>query len=85
MGQFPPQKEQHWIRILKKLGFLEVLRVGKGKHAHKFSHPQRITKDHTKQPNFIIIPHKIYPILAKEIVKELMYFGFTEDDIKKVC
>ena len=85
MGQFPPLKEKHWIRVLKKLGFQEVHRIGKGKHAHKFAHPFRRSSDYQKQPNFIIIPHKMYPLLAKEIIKEIGFFGFTENEIRKVC
>lgn len=85
MGSYPPQKVQHWIRVLKKLGFEEVHRVGQGKHANKFAHPTKHTKDYKTQRNFIIIPHKIYPQMSDAIVKELSYFGITEEDIKGCC
>jgi len=82
---FPPNNSKEWKRTLKKLGFYEVERIGIGGHAHKFKHPTRKTKDYRIQPNFIIIPHRIYPTLSAAIVKEIMFFGFSLEEIKKVC
>ncbi len=81
---FPPENYKEWIKVLYKLGF-EEKRVGRGKHAYKFTHPSRKTQDFRIQRNFIIIPHKIYPTLSKTIVKQVMFFGFTLDEIKQVC
>lgn len=81
---FPPNNDKEWIRALRKLGFTEN-RVGRGKHAHKFTHPKRKTKDYRVQPNFIIIPHRIYPNLSAGIVKELHFFGFSLKEIKSAC
>ena len=85
MGQFPPQRDKDWIKILKKLGFTEVRRIGKGNHAHKFNHPDRHTNNYKEQPDFIIIPHKIYPQMSEYLIKELAYFQITEEDIKNCC
>jgi predicted RNA binding protein YcfA (HicA-like mRNA interferase family) len=41
---FPPNNQKEWVKLLKKLGF-EERRVGKGKHAFKFCHPRRKTKE----------------------------------------
>jgi predicted RNA binding protein YcfA (HicA-like mRNA interferase family) len=81
---YPPNNYKEWVKALKKLGF-EERRVGKGKHAYKFKHPTKKTKDYRIQRNFIIIPHKIYPTLSKGIVKQVMFFGFSLEEIKKVC
>jgi hypothetical protein len=85
MGSFPPDKTQHWLKVLKKLGFTEVQRIGKGKHAHKFIHPIRHTSDYRQQPDFIIIPHKMYKQLSVALVKELGFFGFSQPEIKRHC
>lgn len=85
MGHFPPDRRKEWIKALEKLGFYEVFRIGKGKHAHKFKHPTKKTKDYRIQRNFIIIPHKIYPTLSRQIVKQLTFFGFSVEEIEKAC
>lgn len=82
---FPPNNAKEWKKVLKKLGFYEVRRVGKGKHAHKFKHPNKKPKDFRIQPNFIIIPHKIYPTLSANIVKEVVFFGFDIKKVESVC
>lgn len=69
---------------MNKLGFVER-RVGRGKHAHKFVHRDRKTKDYKIQRNFIIIPHKIYPTLSAQIVKQVLMFGITLEEIKQAC
>lgn len=84
MGSFPPDKSKHWKRVLRKLGFREM-RVGKGKHAHKFSHPTRKTKDYRIQPNFIIIPSTMHKQLSAGIVKQVMMFGFSLEEIEDAC
>ncbi len=81
---FPPNNAKEWKRALRKLGF-EERRVGKGKHAHKFSHTTRKTKDYRIQRNFIIIPHRIYPTISKTIVKQVMFFGFELKEVKEAC
>lgn len=85
MGSYPPQKAEHWIRVLKRLGFVKKDRIGKGKHANKFIHPARKTKNWKEQPNFIIIPHHVYEVMSEKIIKELSYFGFTEKEIEDCC
>lgn len=82
---FPPSNQKEWIKTLKRLGFERVRRTGRGKHAFKFKHPTRKTKDFRIQPDFIIIPHKIYPTLSQDIVKEVTFFGFTVEEIEKTC
>jgi hypothetical protein len=84
MSHFPPESCKEWRKILKKLNFYEVKRIGLGKHAHKFKHTTRTTSDYRVQPDFIIIPHKVYPALSAKIVKEVMFFGFSLDEIKIV-
>jgi predicted RNA binding protein YcfA (HicA-like mRNA interferase family) len=81
---YPPRNEKEWIKALRRLGF-EERRVGKGKHAHKFTHQFRHTKDHIIQPDFIIIPHRIYPVISSHIVKELTFFGFSLEEIRTAC
>ncbi|MBU0619369.1 hypothetical protein KKD62_03990 [Patescibacteria group bacterium] len=81
---YPPANTKEWVKVLKRLGF-EERRVGKGKHAYKFTHPKRKTSDYRIQRNFIIIPHKIYPVLSKRIVAEITFFGFTTREIEKAC
>ena len=71
-------------RVLRRLGF-EERRVGRGKHAHKFSHSTRKTKDYRIQRNFIIIPHRIYPTISRAIVKQVMFFGFELEEVKEAC
>jgi len=85
MGHFPPNNTKEWKKSLRKLGFFEVSRIGIGKHAHKFKHVSRKTSDYRIQRNFIIIPHKIYRTLSAKIVKEVMFFGFTLEEVKKAC
>jgi len=82
MSHFPPINEKEWIALLKKLGF-EERRVGRGKHAHKFSHPTKHTKDYRIQPDFIIVPSKIYNSLSAKMIKEVIMFGFTLDEIQQ--
>lgn len=84
MAHFPPTKEKEWKALLKKLGFVDT-RVGAGKHAHKYCHPNRHTKDYRIQPDFIIVPSKIYPSLSSKMVKEIMMFGFTLEEIREAC
>jgi len=69
--------------LLTKLGFLEAKRIGIGGHAHKFKHPTRETSD----PKYksITIPSKIHKDLSKQMVKEVMKFGFTKEEIKNAC
>ena len=81
MSHFPPISQREWIAILKKLGFVDK-RVGGGKHAHKYSHPSRHTLDFRVQPDFIVVPSKIYPSLSAKMVKEVIMFGFTLEEIK---
>lgn len=85
MSHYPPNNSKEWIRLLLKLGFVEKNRIGIGGHAHKFIHPDRHPPRNSQQPDFIIIPHKIYNILSKEIIKEIKAFGFTEEDIRDCC
>lgn len=84
MAHYPPANVKEWIRALNKLGF-EERRVGRGKHVNKFTHPIRYTQDSRIQRDFIIIPHKVYPVLSTHIVKGLMLFGFSLDEIRKAC
>ena len=79
---FPPNNQKEWVKLLKRLGF-EERRVGRGKHAFKFSHPTRKTKDYRIQPDFIIVPHIIYPAMSAHMVKELIFFGFSLEEIKE--
>jgi len=65
----------------QKLGF-EERRVGRGKHVNKFTHPTRHTSDNRIQRDFIIIPHKIFPVLSTHIVKGLVLFGFSIKEIE---
>lgn len=81
---YPPRDYKEWIRLLEKLGW-ENRRVGKGKHAYKYSHPTRKTKDFRIQRNFIIIPKKVYPVLSNRLVKELTFFGYTIEEIQEAC
>lgn len=85
MGSFPPNTQKHWCRVLKKLGFLENNRVGTGGHAKKFFHPNKHSSDYRVQPDFIIIQSKMYKQMSQKIVKELKFFGYTREDIQKVC
>lgn len=81
MSRFPPSTTKQWIKTLKRLGFRER-RVGRGKHVNKFKHPTRHTKDSRLQRDFIIIPHKMYPVLSGHLVKGLLLFGFTIEEIE---
>jgi hypothetical protein len=81
---YPPKNYKEWLRTMKRLGWIDN-RVGKGKHAYKFSHPTRKTKDWRIQRNFIIIPHKIYPVISKRIVQQLTFFNYTLEEIKEAC
>ena len=82
MTSFPPNNCKKWCSLMEKLGFV---REAGGKHANKFKHPSRKTSDYKQQPDFIIIPHKIYKGMSCHIKKELNYFGFTDEEIKKGC
>lgn len=67
---------------MTKLGFVDE-RVGGGKHAHKYTHSSRHSRDYRIQPDFIIVPSKIYPSLSSKMIKELSFFGFTIEEIEK--
>lgn len=60
----------------------EERRVGRGKHVNKYTHPTRHTTDNRIQRDFIIIPHKIFPVLSTHIVKGLVLFGFSVEEIE---
>ena len=81
MSHYPSKNEREWISLVKKLGFVDE-RVGGGKHAHKFTHPTRHTRDFRVQSDFIIVPSKIYPSLSAKMVKELAFFGFSVKEIE---
>lgn len=84
MAHYPPNNAKEWVKALKKLGF-EERRVGRGKHANKFTHPTKHTQDSRIQRDFIIIPHKVYPVLSTHIVKGLTLFGFSLEEIREAC
>jgi len=84
MGHYPPDKAKDLEKCLKKLGFEENRRVGKGKHVATYSHPTK--KPSNTQRPFITIPHKIdNPDFGKAIVKQIMAFGFKENEVKFAC
>lgn len=85
MGSFPPQNQKHWIRVLKKLGFVENKRVGIGGHAKKFYHPGKNSNNYKEQPNFIIVQKNMYKQMSQKIVKELSYWDITPDEIDDCC
>lgn len=84
MSHFPPTNVREWIKTLERLGFTER-RVGKGKHVNKFTHPTKHTLDNRIQRDFIIVPHKIFPVLSTHIVKGHMLFGFSVEEIEAVA
>lgn len=84
MGHYPPKNQQEWKKLVKKLGFVDK-RVGGGKHAHKYTHPTRHSKDYRIQPDFIIVPTKIYPSLSAKMIKELIFFDYSIDEIEKAA
>ena len=84
MSHFPPTTVKEWIQTLKRLGFKER-RVGRGKHVYKFTHPVRHTSDSRIQRDFIIIPHNVYPVLSTHIVKGLVLFGFSVEEIEQAA
>jgi len=43
---------------------------------------ERKTKDYRIQPDFIIVPHVIYPAISAHIVKKLIFFGFSLEEVK---
>lgn len=84
MGHYPPDKAKGLVKCLERLGFQKKQRVGKGKHVATYCYPGR-TANNTQRP-YITIPHKIDdPDFARAIVKQIMAFGFTEDEVKTAC
>lgn len=84
MGHYPPDKAKDLIKCLGRLGFEQKRRVGKGKHVATFTYPGR--KVTPPQRPYITIPHKIDdPDFAKEIVKQIKAFGFTDEQVKEAC
>jgi len=84
VAHYPPNKPKELAKCLKKLGFEKKHRVGIGKHVATYSHPTRSPK--TSQRPFITLPSHIDdPDFAKEIVKQIRAFGFTENEVKAAC
>lgn len=83
-SHYPPDKMKDLEKCLVRLGFTENRRVGKGKHVATYGHPTK-DPDNSQRP-YITIPHKIDdPNFAKAIVKQIMAFGFSEDEVMIAC
>ena len=84
MGHYPPTKARELEKCLDKLGFIENRRVGTGKHVATYSHPSK-SPDNSQRP-YITIPHKIDdPNFGKALVKQIMAFGFSENEVMAAC
>lgn len=82
---YPPDKPKDLEKCLIRLGFEKNRRVGIGKHVATYGHPTKKPANSPQRP-FITIPSKIDdPNFAKSIVKQIMAFGFTENEVKSAC
>jgi predicted RNA binding protein YcfA (HicA-like mRNA interferase family) len=83
-GHYPPTKSKELEKCLTRLGFVKNRRVGKGKHVATYTHPTK-NPSNAQRP-YITIPHKIdNPNFAKAIVKQIMAFEFTEEEVMIAC
>ena len=84
MSNYPPNKPKDLIKCLKRLGFEKKNRVGIGKHIATYTHPVKLPT-HGQRPYITIPNHIDDPDFAKEIVKQIKAFGFTENQVKVAC
>ena len=89
MMKFPPKRKSQLIKLLWNLGFVEVRRIGRKTHPYKFKHMTRLPNNKkagcTRQPPFIIIPHRVDKNQIDYVLKEIGCWGFSQEEIEKAC
>ena len=76
-----PGNQRELMLFLEKLGFRQKKRIGKGRHQYKYFHPERVFMCDDRK-NFIIVPHYIYKQMVLKIIKRLVCWGFSEEELK---
>jgi len=78
-----PHSNDECIKLLKELGFKKKLGTGRGKHPEKYIHPTKRNQNLNDKP-FVLISHEYFDEKGKRLVKKLINWGFTKEEVYAV-
>ena len=79
-----PRSNAECAALLKARGFKKKFGSGRGNHPEKYMHPKRRNQSLNDKP-FILITHEYFDANGKRIVKKLINWGFTKEEIQDAC
>lgn len=79
-----PRSNKECECLLVSLGFKEVRGIGNAKHPKKYKHKKRRCKCPNEKP-FFLITHNYFDELGKKMMKKLLCWDFTKEELIKAC
>jgi hypothetical protein len=79
-----PHSNAECEALLTTLGFRRKIGIGRGKHPIKYEHPTRLHIGSGDKP-FVLITHNFFEQIGKRLMKKLLNWGFTQDEIEQAC
>lgn len=79
-----PHSNEECVALLLALGFRKKKGIGRSKHPEKYTHKTRRNQNLNDKP-FILITHQYYDANGQRLMKKLLNWGFTKDEIEEAC